>query len=250
MQTFNAAWLIVVSLTLSGADAKPPTDPLSEIIAHNTRARGGAEAIEGARTVQLRMRIVEPTFAVDAVYKASRDGKMRIDVSANGKRVYSEGYDGRHGWQWPAEAAHASDASPAGQAALRHGLEYPTSLRGLYETRPRGHALTYAGRESLDGTSYHVLKLTLKDGFTTYLYVNPHTYLIDRQRDQRAIHPDADASVKWLEQRFSDYRRADGRIISFKSEQVDLRTKQVRQTTTVVDVTTNPHFEPLVFERP
>jgi len=46
----------------------------------------------------------------------------------------------------------------------------------------------------VDGTSYYVLELKLDDGFVTYLYLNPTTYLIDRQRDIRAMHPAIDPS--------------------------------------------------------
>src|SRR5262249_3513083 len=176
----------------------------------------------------------------DGLYQASRDGRMRIDVFANGKRVYSEGYDGQRPWQLPQDAEHAIGSSPSGAAALRHGLELPINLRGLHEMGARGHQLTLRGREVVDGTNYHVVELRLDDGFTTHPYVNPSTYLIDRMRDVRALHPDADARTRRLEQRYEDFRKVDGRMLPFKSSQVDLRTGQVMQTTTVLEVITNP----------
>jgi hypothetical protein len=42
---------------------------------------------------------------------------------------------------------------------LRHGLEYPTNLRGLYELTSRGNRLAYNGRELLDGVNYHVTEV-------------------------------------------------------------------------------------------
>jgi hypothetical protein len=75
--------------------------------AKHTLARGGVEAIESAHTVAIRLRIVEPKFTVEGLYQASRDGQMRIEVFADGKRVFSEGYDGRRGWQLAAGAEHA-----------------------------------------------------------------------------------------------------------------------------------------------
>ena len=113
--------------------------------------------------------------------------------------------------------------------------------------RARGHQLTLRGREPVDGTNYHVVELGLDDGFTTYLYVNPSTYLIDRMRDIRALHPDADARTRWIEQRYEDFRKVDGRMLAFKSSQVDLRTGQVMQTTTVLEVTTNPPLTEATF---
>lgn len=175
---------------------------------------------------------------------------MRIDVFANDTRVYSEGYDGKRAWQLPQDAEHATDASPSGAAALRHGLELPTNLRGLHEMRARGHQLRLRGRELVDGTNYHVVELRLDDGFSTYLYVNPSTYLIDRMRDIRALHPDADPMTRWIEQRYEDFRTVNGTMLAFKSSQVDLRTGQVMQTTTVLEVTTNPPLTEATFAPP
>jgi hypothetical protein len=244
-----AMGLIAISACRS---VHPPAagDNLEDLIAKHTLARGGAAAIESARTVEMRLRIVEPKVTVEGLYRASRSGRMRIDVFVEGKRVYSEGYDGQHGWELAGGAEHVVDSSPTGEAALRHGLEYPTNLRGLHEMRPRGHQLQLSGREIVDGTSYYVLELKLDDGFVTYLYLNPTTYLIDRQRDIRAMHPAIDPSQKWIEQRFEDYRNVDGRMVSFKSSQVDLRTGQVMQTTTVLEIKTNPPLTDETFARP
>lgn len=58
----------------------------------------------------------------------------------------------------------------------------------------------------LSRTNYCALELKLQDGFTTYLNLNPTTYLIERQRDIRALHPDADPTQNWIERRFEDFR--------------------------------------------
>lgn len=41
--------------------------------------------------------IVEPTFQVHAVYRADRNSRMRIDIYADGKRVFTEAHDGQRG---------------------------------------------------------------------------------------------------------------------------------------------------------
>jgi hypothetical protein len=246
----NAVTCAALTAAGSACAHNVPEGPLADIVAKNTAARGGTEAIERAKAVEVHLHIVEPKFTVDGVYRATREGKMRIDVYAAGKRVYSEGYDGQRAWMLAEDAAHAETLSSAGAAALRHGLEYPTNLRGLYELTSRGNRLAYKGRELLDGVSYHVLEVVLTDGFRTFFYVNPDTYLIDRQRDERAMHPDADASVKWLEQRFADFRTVDGRVVSFRGEQFDLRTHELNQTTTTTAVITNPPLKADDFAAP
>ena len=231
------------------------TGALEDLIAKHTLARGGADAIESAHTVAIRLRIVEPKFTVEGLYQASRDGRMRIEVFADGKRVFSEGYDGRRGWQLVAGAEHATDSGPPGEAALRRGLELPTNLRGLHEMRQRGHRVALVSRELIGGVNFHVLELRLQDGFTpegftTFVYLNPVTYMIERQRVFRALHPAVDPSQKWIEQRYDDFRKVDRRMVSFKSSQVDAQTGQILQTTTILEVQTNLPLTDRMFTRP
>jgi hypothetical protein len=48
-------------------------------------------AIEAVHSLEVNLRIVEPTYSADGVW--------RVDVFIAGKRVFTEAFDGRHGWQ-------------------------------------------------------------------------------------------------------------------------------------------------------
>ncbi|HJZ11540.1 MAG TPA: hypothetical protein VJ521_05295, partial [Acidobacteriota bacterium] len=91
-------------------------------------------------------------------------------------------------------------------------------------------------------------KLTTADGDVTQLYVNPENWLIERTRVKKALHPDIDPKEKWSETRFSDFRKSDGLLRSFKSVQVDLESGEVMQTTTVKQITTNPPLDDSLFQ--
>jgi hypothetical protein len=229
--------------------ALPAELSLDELIARHTKAGGGRAAIEAVRAIELELRIVEPTFAVDAHYCAARPGRMRIDVSAEGERVFTEAYAGQAAWQWE-KGKGVQDVSPEGTAALRHGTQFPGTLFGLHELAANGHHLALLGRETLDGVSYHVLELTLSDGFVTHYYLDPTTYLLARRRDFRALHPDVDATKKWLEDRWTDYREVGGMMRAFTSSQVDVRTGEILQTTTLKSVRVSRQFEEAVFQKP
>jgi hypothetical protein len=232
------------------AVAEPAELSLAEVIARHTDAVGGPQAIERVEGLEFTLHIVEPGFELDAVYRADRTGRMRIDVFAGGERVFTEAHDGQKAWQWSRGEQRALDVSPEGTAALRHGTQLPGKMRGLHELAREGHEVALLGRETLDGTRYYVLRVTLSDGFVTHYYLDPESFLIARGRDFRALHPDLDASKKWLENRWTDYRPVDGVLRSFHDEQLDLRTGQVVQTTTVKSVRSNPEIDPGLFLRP
>ena len=137
-----------VALVLSGCGRSPNT--VDEVIERNTRAMGGRQAIEAVHSVAIDLRIVDPDFAVDGSYRATRPGKMRIDVNAEGKHVFTEAFDGHRGWQWKGEGTTTIDESAKATAALRHGVELPGHLYGLHELRQRGHRIDLIGREKIE----------------------------------------------------------------------------------------------------
>jgi hypothetical protein len=94
------ARVAILSVALLGACASPTrNDRLSELVDRHTVTAGGAPAIEATKCIEYRIDITEPTFQVSGIYVADRSGRMRIDVYAGGKRVYTEAFDGKSAWQ-------------------------------------------------------------------------------------------------------------------------------------------------------
>jgi hypothetical protein len=241
--------LLVISLAAAGAGCRPTPISVDEIIKRNTEARGGRQAIESVHSVAIDLHIVDPGFAVDGTYRAARPGKMRIDVNADGKHVYTEAFDGRRGWQWKGKGTETADESPRATAALRHGVELPGNLYGLHELRPRGHRVALTGREEIDGVNYYVLQLTLADRYVTTLYVDPNSSLITRRRDVRALHVDVDPTPTTIEQQMSDFRKVGGVTFPFANTETDLKTGKVLETTTIRGLTVNPAIDSRIFEQ-
>ena len=242
----NIAMLILMLLPLF-ADAADLTLP--EIIERNTQAVGGREAIEKVQTIRIQVQITEPTFQVRGDYVADRKGRMRIDIYAEGKRVYTEAFDGTKGWQMGGDGV-AKESNAKGTAALMHGVQYPGKVFGLHEIVKNGHKLELEGRETVDKVNYYVIQLTLKDGFIKHIYINPDTWMIERERDIRALHPDLDPATKWIENRSYDFQKVEGVLRSFKGEQIDLKTGESMQQTAVQKIEINPHLEDSKFQMP
>src|SRR4051794_2570090 len=153
----------MVAITLLGCGCRRPDPAVDQLIARNTEAMGGRAVIESIRSIQFQLHIVDPGFEVDGTYRAVRPGRMRIDITADGKHVYTEAFNGMRGWQWKGSDPIV-DESPQAAAALRHGVELPGKLFGLHEMQTGGHTITLAGRAQIAGTNYHVLQLKFSDG--------------------------------------------------------------------------------------
>jgi hypothetical protein len=241
---YSALTLVVIGLT--GCDRAPAT--LDEVIERNTKAMGGRAAIEAVKSIQVDLHIVDPGFEVDGIYRAARPGRMRIDAMMQGKHVFTETFNGQRGWEWSGKGNPVA-ASDKATAALRHGVELPGKLFGLHELRQRGHRLELVGRESVDGINYHVVRLTMDDGYATTLYVEPERWLITRRRDFRPLHVDIDPTPAMIEQRSSDFREISGVQFAFANTEVDLKTGKILETTKVNRIEINPSIDPSIFEK-
>ena len=202
-------------------------------------ALGGRAAIEAVQSIKFALHIVDPDFEVDGVYYAARPGRMRIDITAGGKAVYTEAFNGSRTWQWKGKGEPVEESGTA-SGALRHGIELPGKLFGLHEVQGRGNELALVGRESIDGIDYHVLRLTFSDEASTTLYLDPRTWLITRRRDVRPLHPDIDPTPTTIETKMTDFRKVNNLLFSFASTDTDLNTGKVLEKTTVSDITLNP----------
>jgi len=238
--------LIGATIALLGCDRHPLT--VDDVIERNTRATGGAAAIEAVQSIEVNLHIVDPGFEVDGIYRAARPGRMRIDVQTGGKRVFTEAFDGENGWH-VGDDDEREDASPKATAALRHGVQLPGKLFGLHELKEHGHRVELVGREKLDGIEYYALRLTLSDGYTTTLYVDPESWLITRRRDVRPLHVDVDPTPTTIEQRSSDFREVSGVRFAFASTEIDLKTGKQLESAKVSTIKVNPPLNESIFEK-
>ncbi len=204
---------------------------LDKVIERNTEAMGGGEAIKAIQSIEVDLHISDPGFEADGIYYAARPGKMRIDVSVAGKHVFTEAFDGEHGWEW--NGKESKPASAKATAALQHGVELPGKIFGLHELKQRGHQIELIGREKIDSTNYYALGLTLKDGYRATLYVDPTSWLITRRRDVRPLHVDIDPTPTTIEQRSSDFRTISGVQFAFAGSETDLKTGKLLESSVI-----------------
>lgn len=240
----------VVALVLAGCrTSKVPDLGLSELIARNAEARGGRAAIEAIQSLNARLRIVEPTYSAEGVWRVDRRGRMRINVSIGGQRVFTEAFDGTNGWQMAGDAPPKA-ASPEGAAALRRSGQLPTNILGLHEMAARGHRLQLVGREEIGGVLYYAVVLTLDDGFQTRYFVDPSSFLITRSRVRKALHPDNDPTPTTIETVWNDFRPVAGVLFPFEARDTDLAAGRLLQTTTLLEMSANRFSEDGLFQSP
>ncbi|MEO6579842.1 MAG: hypothetical protein ABIN83_01660 [Sphingomicrobium sp.] len=219
---------------------------LAEVIRRHTAAIGGAAARDRIHSKRVALTIIEKGDKLEAVYRCSSEPTWRIDIYAGGNHVFCEGLDSKGPWLWGGGPA-AKDAVPDAKRTGLQGIEF--HLYGLHRFASRGHALSLDAPQTIDGTRYHVIRVKMNEAYETFLFINPRTWLVDRRRDERAPHPDLDSTRKFLETRYSDYRRSSGILTAFEERQVDLTTGALVNSSTVRQVEFNFRPAPGTFDR-
>ena len=222
---------------------------VDEVIGRNTDAMGGRAALESVQNVEIELHVTDPRFEVDGLYRASKPGRMRIDIQSDGKHVFTEAFDGKTGWQW-SEKNGVTLTSAKGTAARRHGVEFPGTLFGLHEMQQRGHRIELIDWEMIEGTNYYVLRLTLNDGYVVNFYVDPSSWLITRRRDVRPLHPDIDPTPTTIEQKRADFRTVSGVKFPFETIETNLATGKKLESTKIKTMKINSPIDQLIFKKP
>lgn len=246
MSAFHSVWLTIVAVTT--AFAGDDDAQLARIIDAHTVAVGGKAAIERVEALRVKVDISEGDLRLSGIYTATRDGRMRIDVIRAGMRVFTEAYDGQRGWQAFDDLSVAEAMSSDGEKAVQRGII--SNIFGLHELQGLGYSLHFAGRDKLENTEFWLVDVVAPDGFRQRFFINAETWLIERKREESALHPDLDASLKRFETRQLDYRKLNGRLYSTGESKVDLNTGAEVQTTRIVELTVNAPVDAQMFLKP
>ena len=120
---------------------------------------------------------MEATSTIEASWAqvVKRPGMIRSEVSLQGLTAV-DAWDGKEGWSvQPFQGRREPErTSPddAKEMARDADLDGP-----LVDWREKGHRVEYLGTEDVDGTPAHKLRVTLKDGDTQYVYLDPDSFL-------------------------------------------------------------------------
>lgn len=74
----------------------------------------------------------------------------------------------------------------------------------------------------IDGVRCQVVEVVFTTGHTSYFHIDPKSWMIARNRDERAYHPVVDQTKKRVESRYSDFKSVDGVTSSDRNEDYDL----------------------------
>ncbi len=238
---------ILFALLTAACTQHQPEMTLDRLLASHAQARGGKDALENIRTLDVTLEIVEPGFTLTGHYRASREGVMRIDVFASGERVFTEALGPNGGWQMFGDGKTA-DLSPGGAEILRNGIA--GNLYALHEIPALGYSLTFIGSAERNGGAFWEIEEISPEGFSEHLFLDKDTFLIASSVETSALHPDIDSTEVHQETFYLDYKDNNGVLFNTRSEKRNLDTGEVMQTSAITSRQLNLELDPSQFDRP
>jgi len=225
----NRAFLLTCLLLASFACSAGDLDAILEL---NAVAHGGNDNFSRVENIRCLLTISEPGFEVSGTYVATRTGNMRIDIEADGQRVFSEGLNNGKAWQWtPGGGFEDQDENAA--AALRHGIDSPGRFFSMQQARERGARVTLVGEVDDNGARQWQLNLVLPDGFSRDFFIEQQTGRTVRERDHRAFHPAIDDTKETVETIYQGESWVDGVLRFTRSDNRNADTGEWLGTTLI-----------------
>jgi outer membrane lipoprotein-sorting protein len=242
---FTAIPVVVAAAFLAAASAHAQS--LDDIISMNLKAKGGLEKIKSTSTVRMTGHLQatedpsrQQPKTLEVAMLAKRPNLMRREQTVDGQKMVSA-FDGKTLWMQMGE--QPPQVAPGPQAA--YAMQDAEFDSVFVDYKEKGHKITLAGKETLDGKPVYHLKVTKKNGPVQDFYLDAQTGL-EKKISARVAAPDQQPITFVTE--MSDYRDVDGRQIPFRTQQS--QNDVAMSTVTLEKVEFNVPAEDSLFRMP
>lgn len=188
---------------------------IDELVARNTAARGGAQALHAMQSLRLsgKLLVNNGQFELAFVQSFKRPFKLRQEASLQGM-TQTQAYNGVDGWQIDPFGGR-KDPERMSSDDLKSLAEACSEFDGaLVDWKAKGAQLEYLGIDDVDGTPAHKVKLARAGGDIEYIWLDPDHFLEIRTLSQRIEHGVQLA----IQTDLGDYEKVDGVYLAFSIE--------------------------------
>ena len=270
-------------VVLAIAASAPSRESLSaaQIVDKNVAARGGLQAWRAVQTLSLqgkvgaggnqRSTLAVPTSHPKAIAQVTprrpaeeaqlpflmelkRPGKMRMELQFNGQTAIQV-FDGVNGWKLRPflnrREVEPYTADELKIASMQQDLDGP-----LVDYAAKGTQIELVGMEKVEDRDTYKLKLTMKNGQATHVWIDAQTFLEAKMGGQPRRLDGTDHPVEVY---FRDYRTVSGlqiphvletRVLPVSQTALGLRDTPVPPEKITIDtVTVNPKLDESLFSK-
>ena len=195
-----------------------------ELVARNLEARGGAAKLRALKTMHTvgTQRIGGGQEAKVESWAIAPE-EFRGEFSMQGMTAV-QAWDGQEAWSISPFGGRRDPQKLS--AADAKGLIERADIAGpLVDYQAKGNKVEYLGTEDIDGTDAHKLRVTLKNGDTQVLFLDPDQFLEIRVVNHRMVRGQEEVATTDL----GEYEKVDGIYFPFESGRTHLEKVELNQ---------------------
>lgn len=209
---WGAAAIAVCSHAQTSPSAKPNVD---DIVARHIAAMGGADKIKAIRTSKATGKVILGGGQAEATMVAysRRPSQNRMEITLQGQRIV-QAFDGQTGWMINPMTGNPEPQRMPADESKRAADDADPDGSPLIDYKTKGNQVEYQGKEDVEGSMAFKLKVTLKSGSTSLLFLDEKTLLPSKSVTTRKQM----GQEMELEAYPSNYKAVDGVMMPFSSE--------------------------------
>ena len=205
----SLAALFVAGLVSSAAWAQTA----DELIEKNINAKGGRAKIEAVKTMRMTGKMaMGQGMEAPITMELARPNKMRMEFVFQGMTGVQT-YDGKEGWSL-SPFMGKTDPEPMSGQQLEQVAEQADFDGPLFNYKDKGHKVEYVGKEDLEGTPAHKLKLTKKNGDIGHIWLDAEHFLELKASGKTNVNGQEIEGETW----FGDYKEVGGVMMAHSVE--------------------------------
>lgn len=217
---------------------------IDALIERNITARGGAEVWRAVSTIRFKGQMdLGKDMRVPYLLEQKRPGKMCLEFVFN-KEKATQCINGDTGWK-RLPFRGRTEAESMTDSELKQMVDMAAIDGLLFDSDKRGHKITLASKEEINGRNVLKLKLVLPEGAIRWVYIDEESALEIKLEMTRILR----GKEQLVETHFTDWRNIDGLLIPHRQE---TRTKGSAKSNfiTVESVMVNTPIDDSRFKMP
>jgi outer membrane lipoprotein-sorting protein len=241
MKRKTFAGLLLAGLMAVAAQAQTA----DEIIAKNIEAKGGLDKLKAVQSIRITGKMmVGPGMEAPMVIEMARPHKVRMEFTFQGMTGI-QAYDGKGGWS-VMPFMGKKEPEPMSADDLKQAEDQADIDGPLVDYKEKGNQVEYLGKDEIEGTPVHKLKVTKKNGDVQTLYLDADSYLEIKAEGKSKVRGQEIEG----ETTFGDYKEVGGLVMAHSIQSKMKGGQGPGQTITFEKIEVNPEIPASRFDMP